>query len=329
MKVFIGWSGQMSKAVALALKGWLPYVINAVDPWMSDIDIGKGTPWMDKLRRQLEATQVGIICLTPENLQAPWVLFEAGALSKKLDYRTLVCPYLFEVAQTGLKEPLVHFQSTNADKEDTRKLLVTINKALRNRALTEILLDNAFERQWPFLENMLKAIPRTTSEAPPRRSDREILEEVLDLARTQARQRLGSSATQHEDEPITWSQLLGAMQSGPRLLKENLRQNLNPLRNTGGPELAMVLTKVEKDAAVIDAKWHELASECEALHRRIDLLTPQGQENPQPTLMWMAERGTREDLPLLRFVGNTPSPSIQAAEKLFELAERRIAGRSA
>lgn len=42
MKVFISWSGETSKKVALALKAWLPNVIQALDPWMSDKDIEKG-----------------------------------------------------------------------------------------------------------------------------------------------------------------------------------------------------------------------------------------------------------------------------------------------
>ena len=40
--VFITWSKERSKAAALALRGWLPLVIQAVEPWMSDKDIGKG-----------------------------------------------------------------------------------------------------------------------------------------------------------------------------------------------------------------------------------------------------------------------------------------------
>lgn len=96
MNVFISFSGDRSKAVAKALHEWIPYVINDVQPWMSEVDIDKGTRWSMDVANQLKEAKMGIICLTPENLDAPWLHFEAGALSKTVE-KTYVCPYLFEV----------------------------------------------------------------------------------------------------------------------------------------------------------------------------------------------------------------------------------------
>ena len=79
MKIFISWSGPRSKAMAEALKEWLPNVIQAVDPWVSSSDIDAGMRWTPALAEQLQQTQLGILCLTAENLNAPWLLFEAGA----------------------------------------------------------------------------------------------------------------------------------------------------------------------------------------------------------------------------------------------------------
>ena len=92
MKVFISWSGKRSQALANMLRDWLPNVIQAIKPWMSDVDIDKGSRWSKDIALQLEESKVGIICLTPENLEAPWILFEAGALSKSLE-KTYVCPF--------------------------------------------------------------------------------------------------------------------------------------------------------------------------------------------------------------------------------------------
>ena len=39
MKVFISWSGTRSKALAVALKEWLPLILQYAKPWVSDKDI--------------------------------------------------------------------------------------------------------------------------------------------------------------------------------------------------------------------------------------------------------------------------------------------------
>ncbi len=43
MKVFISWSGKRSRALAEAFRDWLPNDTQAIKPWMSDVDIDKGT----------------------------------------------------------------------------------------------------------------------------------------------------------------------------------------------------------------------------------------------------------------------------------------------
>src|SRR5215475_10411412 len=82
LKVFISWSGDKSKAVAQQLKDWLPQVINALEPWISFEDIGKGRRWSPEIGAQLAATNAGIVCVTAANREHPWLLFESGALSK-------------------------------------------------------------------------------------------------------------------------------------------------------------------------------------------------------------------------------------------------------
>jgi hypothetical protein len=124
VKVFISWSGTTSRELAEALHAWLPSVIQSIEPWMSSADIDKGARWSADIAEELEECSIGLICLTPDNLEAPWIMFEAGALSKALD-RAFVCPYLFNLNHADLKGPLVQFQSSKAEKEDTKKLMHT------------------------------------------------------------------------------------------------------------------------------------------------------------------------------------------------------------
>jgi hypothetical protein len=44
---------------------------------MSEKDIGKGTLWLCELTKALAGIKLGIICLTPESVSEPWVLFDA------------------------------------------------------------------------------------------------------------------------------------------------------------------------------------------------------------------------------------------------------------
>src|SRR5258708_4467548 len=149
--VFISWSGERSKHAAEALREWLPIVLQAAKPWISSSDVDKA----------VEGMKIGIICMTPENLTAEWILYEAGALSKTLDTKTRVCTYLLGGLQPqNVKPPLGMFQSTRADKNDTRKLIHTINKALDAPLVPDTNLDTLFDALWPRLEHELSALPK-------------------------------------------------------------------------------------------------------------------------------------------------------------------------
>ncbi|MBW2741606.1 MAG: toll/interleukin-1 receptor domain-containing protein [Deltaproteobacteria bacterium] len=85
MKIFISWSGELSHKIATILKEWLQDVIQSVDAYVSSKDIDKGSRWVTNIAGELENTDFGIVCLTSDNLEAPWILFESGALSKSIE----------------------------------------------------------------------------------------------------------------------------------------------------------------------------------------------------------------------------------------------------
>ena len=183
MRVFISWSGTTSRTVAEALRDWLPDIIQEIDPWMSASDLEAGVRWAGEIGKSLEQTDFGIICLTPSNLLAPWILFEAGALSKRFE-SARVLPYLFQLPQSRITGPLAQFQNVDANKEGTRRLVGAIYASLPETALSPERLDRAFERWWPNLEEALGNIPDDDAEAPPPRPEEVVLEEILGTVRS-------------------------------------------------------------------------------------------------------------------------------------------------
>jgi hypothetical protein len=214
MKVFISWSGPLSHKIALILHDWLPSVIQAVEPFLSSEGTDKGSRWFNELSKELQDTGYGIICLTPDNLNAPWILFEAGALSKVIG-SSRVCPLVTQLSPSDLQGPLAQFQATLLNKDDMRKLVKSINSALAEKGLNVTLLDKVFDRWWDEFE-------KRTSDAmaqlpgPPdqsyKRPMEDILEEVLTLCRSMA-----IKMSQDERESLVKAWMLSKSPSNPPL----------------------------------------------------------------------------------------------------------------
>lgn len=187
MQVFVSWSGERSSELATLLKNWLPKVLQAARPWISSASIDAGTRWSSEVAQALQQIQFGIVCLTPENLLAPWILFEAGALSKIVS-ETRVVPYLLGLEPRELEGPLAQFQAVRADKTGTKSLVQSINSAASERAISGEALNETFEMWWPKLEadlRQLLASPVTTETPRPLRTTEDMLGEVLELLRGQ------------------------------------------------------------------------------------------------------------------------------------------------
>ncbi|HDX9533052.1 TPA: toll/interleukin-1 receptor domain-containing protein [Bacillus thuringiensis] len=194
MKVFLSWSGEVSRNVALIFRDWLPSVLQSVKPYVSSEDIDKGTRWSSDIAGELNDSNYGIIVVTKENIIAPWINFEAGALSKQID-KSNVSPFLFNLKRSEVAGPILQFQSTIYTKDDMKKLMNSINGACQSEALEQSRLDKVFEVWWPSLKKALDEIEVPMQEQPVEAIEEkmkdqgnvssEILEELLELARNQ------------------------------------------------------------------------------------------------------------------------------------------------
>lgn len=159
MKVFVSWSGEASHEVAQALKDWLPNVIQAVDVFLSSEDIAKGSQWFNELGAALDESAFGILCLTRENLNAPWILFETGALGKRFglgEKSPPISPLLINLKRSDLSGPFSHFNATLIEKDEIARLVTAINEQLDASRLTDKKLEKAFLTNWPELEPRLR-----------------------------------------------------------------------------------------------------------------------------------------------------------------------------
>ena len=188
MKVFISWSGSTSLKVAQLLREWLPFIINSIEPYVSSEDIDKGARWSTDIAKELEDSTFGILCVTKDNLEAPWLSFEAGALSKTME-KSFVTPFLFDIKRSEVKGPILQFQSTIFDKDDIKKMVKTLNKACGEAGIPEARLDKSFDVWYPTLEAELNQLKKTATsvktdaESKNTMHTSDILEEILELSR--------------------------------------------------------------------------------------------------------------------------------------------------
>ena len=152
-------------------------VLQYVEPFVSDKDIAAGERWAQTIAGELEASNFGIICITPENLNSEWVLFESGALSKSmLDGK--VIPLLLGLELSDLSGPLSQFQAQKVSEAGFVEVVKAINKVAEKPASQQIV-DQLVPRLWPTLNETLTKIPEKAPTEKHKRQTHEVLEELV------------------------------------------------------------------------------------------------------------------------------------------------------
>jgi hypothetical protein len=204
--VFISWSGDRSLKLATALNGWLKMVIQTIDPWFSGRDIPSGERWDRLLGESLQRSSVGVFCITRENLNSPWLLFEAGAVSKSLT-RGRMIPLLLDLTRAELRDPLAQFQALECSKDGIRRLVEDLH-TLTDSKVSKEQQASLFEALWPILEKDLTPLKSmeenriATKMTTPSPDDilREILDEVRGLRVAPDEASIASALTQLENQ---------------------------------------------------------------------------------------------------------------------------------
>jgi TIR domain len=156
-------------------------VLQSVTPWLSQADIAAGDRWADKIAKELEVCNFGVICVTRENIASPWVLFEAGALAKLMQEGRVI-PLLLDIEFKDVAGPLAQFQAKKVEKDGLSDVINSINKQ-SDIKVSDTQLPKQFEALWPQLEKRISEIPKNPTPAKQHRPQQEILEELVSSIR--------------------------------------------------------------------------------------------------------------------------------------------------
>lgn len=221
MKIFISWSGKHSLGVATALRDWLPYIFNGIELFVSSEDIRKGKRWPAEISKELDSCNFGIVCLTPDNLEAPWLLFEAGALSKSVKEASVYTLLLGGLRIGDIEGPLSHFQHTIFGKDDFFKLIASINQANESLKQDERRLKKIFGKFWDELDTTVARLLKSDSKPEKKRGSDEMLHEILEITNYIARNIPGlkerslqpqqAPKNRNESQPDVWAKVVDAV----------------------------------------------------------------------------------------------------------------------
>lgn len=176
MRIFASWSGEESKQIAELLKSWIPCVVQDAEVYVSSQDIGKGERWLASVSNNLAEIDFGIIVVTKTNVTAPWILFEAGALSKSV--KGIVAPLLCGVENfEAAKSPLTQFQYVRPVAEEMKDLVLQINTFCA-KPLDQTRVEAAFNKWWPDFEALYSKIELPEAKPPRRESDNARLQNI-------------------------------------------------------------------------------------------------------------------------------------------------------
>lgn len=159
-KLFISWSKSQASIIAPLLRDFFEDVLGFDEIFLSQ-KIDSGRRWSDEIARALESCDAGLILVTAENLKAPWLNFEAGAISKKVEDSNVI-PILWGVSVGDLSgSPLNQFQSKTLSKDGLWEIVQSLGQLWD---ISMESLERRFAMHWPALSRALADLPEANNE---------------------------------------------------------------------------------------------------------------------------------------------------------------------
>ena len=196
MTVFISWSKQTSKEIALILKDALSDIfVKKIDFWVSDNDITAGSLFVNQIINELMKCQMIITVLDSMNFQNPWLYFENGIVFSKEFKQNHVLngkeiPFMFPIVFDSLSldefkgTPFGEFQLSRFNKESLFKLANAINNQYyihtKEYLLPETALKTQFSNYWNKIEYSINTIIRQKLSGDENMIDKENVTKMLE-----------------------------------------------------------------------------------------------------------------------------------------------------
>lgn len=182
MKIFISWSGQRERAVAEALREALPDLcVTEVEVFVSSKSISKGANGTSVIEANLDTSDYGIILVSRENQNAPWLNYEGGWLASTLSRP--VSTICLDLRPGDVTSPLAPRQATQFESEDDmtellRQIAETANPSIPPRAFNTLL-----KSVWPSIRESWKPNDAPSAGEKNQRSEQDMLAEIVERVR--------------------------------------------------------------------------------------------------------------------------------------------------
>jgi len=144
---------------------------------LSEADIEAGERWAQSVAKELAASNFGIVCVTSENVSSPWVLFEAGALTRSLESSRVV-PLLLDLEFSDISGPLAQFQAKKLTRSGIGEIVHSL-QTVADQPIPEERAKQLLDALWPEFEKLLKEIPKQAPSERHVRPQHEVLEELV------------------------------------------------------------------------------------------------------------------------------------------------------
>lgn len=167
MKIFISWAKPKSKKIAYFIKEFLEGLFHdQIETWLSDENIKTGARPTVAISQALKECDKGIFCILKENYEAPWIMYEAGAISthehsiiREEKDNCVIWPILFENISTEqlYRNPLYQFQFVEFSRDKMYKFVQEVNNTIV--AFKDVtILEKHFGFYWKELNDNIQKV---------------------------------------------------------------------------------------------------------------------------------------------------------------------------